>query len=353
MARAEAVAPALPHVVRCEGKPEAKQPVSHLMLRGLTFAHAEWWPARDDPRHNRVVRCHLFDLGAGGVKLGEMTQRADAAGQTHHNAVTDNHVHAGGRTFHQGIGVWVGQSYGNEIAHNHIHDLYYTGISCGWTWGYGKTQTRDNVIAANRVHDLGQGWLSDLGGIYTLGVQPGTVIRGNVFHDIAGYRYGGWGIYLDEGSSHIVVEDNLVYRTTHGGFHQHFGKENVVRNNVFALGRDAQIQRTRPEAHRSFTFERNIVYWKEGKLLAGNWKTLNVAFDRNTYWRVGGGEVRFASLSWAEWRAAGLDRDSVIADPLLADPAKNDFRPGEGSPARKLGFVPPDLSRVGPRPAPR
>src|SRR5262249_23791717 len=158
--------------------------------------------------------------------------RDDPRLRTHDNAVTDCHVHGGGRVFHQAVGLWVGQSSGNRLAHNHVHDLYYTGISCGWTWGYGRTLGRGNVIEANHGHDLGRGWQSDLGGVYTLGVQPGTVVRGNVFHDIAGHRYGGWGIYFDEGTTQVVAEDNLVYRTTHGGFHQHFGRENVVRNNV-------------------------------------------------------------------------------------------------------------------------
>src|SRR5207249_1806981 len=239
----------------------------------------------------------------------------------------------------------------NRLAHNHVHDLYYTGISCGWTWGYGRTLARDNVIEANHVHDLGKGWLSDLGGVYTLGVQPGTVIRNNVFHDIAGYRYGGWGIYFDEGSTHIVAENNLVYRTTHGGFHQHYGKDNVVRNNVFALGRDAQIRRMRIEPHRSFTFERNIVYWKTGKLLDGDWDKLNVAFDRNVYGKAGGGggEVRFGKRTWKQWQAQGMDRNSILADPLFVNPEKGDFRLKDGSPARKLGFVPLNVAEAGPR----
>jgi hypothetical protein len=391
MTRAEVIAPVLTHLVRFEGKPEAKRPVAHVAFRGLTFAHTEWWPERRDPfdgqaaiavpgviqgegmehcvledctvahagnyaihlgrgcRHNRVAGCDCFDLGGGGIKVGEGVVREDAAQQTHDNSILDNHIHDAGRIFHQAVGVWVGQSYDNRIAHNHIHNLYYTGMSCGWTWGYGKTLARGNRIEHNHVHDLGKGWLSDLGGIYTLGVQPGTIIRGNVFHDIAAHRYGGWGIYFDEGSTDIVAENNLVYRTTHGGFHQHFGKDNLVRNNVFALGHDAQVQRTRPEAHRSFTFERNIVYWKEGKLLAGNWKTLNVAFDHNVYWHVGGGAIRFDGASWEQWRKWGMDAHSLVADPLFVDAAKNDFRLQEQSPALKLGFVPLDLSGVGPR----
>ena len=385
--------PLAPRTFRGQARNEA--PVAHVTFRGLTFTHAEWWPQRKDPldiqaavvvpgalqgegmdhcalescrvahvgnyaihlgrgcRHNRVIGCELFDLGAGGIKIGEAVQRGDASQQTHENVLADNHIHDGGRIFHQAVGVWIGQSYGNRVAHNHIHDLYYTGISCGWTWGYGKTLARANVIECNDIHDLGKAWLSDLGGVYTLGVQPGTVIRANIFHDITAYSYGGWGIYFDEGSTNIVAENNLVYRTTHGGFHQHYGKENVVRNNVFAFGRDAQIQRTRIENHRSFTFERNIVYWKDGKLLAGDWKSLNVAFDRNIYWREGGGKVRFGNDTWEQWRGKGMDRHSVLADPLFVKPEKSDFRLQKKSPASKLGFVPLDLSSVGPRPKER
>ena len=390
----EVVAPVLPQLVRIEGKPEKKEYVRRVIFRGLTFQHADWRPARNEPmdvqaaapvpaavqadgaedcaledctvahvsgyavhlargcRNDRVVGCELFDLGAGGVKVGETAIRNDPADQTHDIAVTDDHIHDCGRVFPQAVGVWIGQSYGNRIAHNHIHDLYYTGISCGWTWGYGKSQAHDNVIEFNDVHDLGKDWLSDMGGVYTLGVQPGTVIRSNVFHDVSGLRYGGWGIYFDEGSTGIVAENNVVYRTTHGGFHQHYGKDNVVRNNVFALGRDAQLQRTRAEDHRSFTFEHNIVYYRTGKLLNGKWDDDQVSLDFNLYWRAGG-EVRFGDLTWDQWRAKGRDQHSLIADPLFEDPDKGDFRLGPDSPAAKVGFRAPDLTAVGPRPPDR
>ena len=395
MADAEVVAPALPYLLRFAGKPEAKQTVEHVVIRALTFAHAEWWPARTDPvdvqaaapvpaavqadglrhgaledctvthvsnygihlvrgcQHNRVVGCELADLGAGGIKIGEMGVRDDPAQQTHDNRVTDNHIHDAGQVFPQAVGIWIGQSYGNRILHNHVHDLYYTGISCGWTWGYGKALAHDNLIAANHVHNLGRGWLSDLGGIYTLGKQPGTLIRGNVFHDITGYRYGGWGIYLDEGSSDIRAEDNLVYRASHGGFHQHYGRDNVLRNNVFALGRDAQLQRSRAEPRRSFAFERNLVYYRQGKLLQGKWDDGQFGIDHNLYWHAGGAEVRFGNLTWEQWRAKGRDEHSLLADPLFRDPERGDFRLKSGSPASRVGFTPPDWSDVGPRPPAR
>ncbi|MGM3372152.1 hypothetical protein, partial [Escherichia coli] len=67
----------------------------------------------------------------------------------------------------------------NKIIANRISNLFYTGISVGWTWGYAAHDGADNLIEGNVITDIGQGELSDMGGIYHLGVAPGTIIRGN------------------------------------------------------------------------------------------------------------------------------------------------------------------------------
>ena len=258
------------------------------------------------------------------------------------------------------MAVWIGQSHDNTIAHNDIHGFWYTAISMGWTWGYKQSAAQGNLVEYNHVHHIGlksdgaAPILSDMGCIYTLGNQEGSIIRFNRFHDVAGLKYGGWGIYFDEGTTHILAENNLVYRTTHGGFHQHYGLDNVFRNNIIAYGRDAQIQRTRVEEHRSFTFERNIVLWDSGSLLAGDWSQLNAAFDRNVYWNAGhraavNGEIRFAGRTWQQWRAAGVDEHSRIADPHFADPAGGNFSLARERAATMTDFKPFDVSSAGPR----
>ncbi|WP_165224365.1 right-handed parallel beta-helix repeat-containing protein [Aquisphaera insulae] len=415
---ATVVIPRLAQVLRLAGRPGEGAYVEHVNFRGITFAHGEWffdhaqlnhptaeeaaigWNLKPDAsasgfgqaaigvpglvagrgarscsfvgctitqagtygielaegcQGNTISRCTLTDLGAGGIKLGETSIRPEAPRQASGNVVTDCVICDGGYLFPSCVAVWIGQSPGNVIAHNDIHGFLYTGISIGWTWGYGPANAAKNLVEFNHVHHIGKKSdaetpiLSDMAGIYTLGNHEGTVIRQNVFHDIAARVYGGWGIYFDEGTTHILAEKNLVYRTTHGGFHQHYGKENTFRNNILAFGRDAQIQRSRVEDHQSFRFEHNIVYWDKGPLLSGDWKKIQASFEGNTYWRTSDPAIRFDQRTWDEWRKAGQDRDSKIADPHLTDPGHDAFGLTASSSEALAGFVPFDVSKAGPR----
>jgi hypothetical protein len=188
-----------------------------------------------------------------------------------------------------------------------------------------------------------------MGGIYTLGLAPGTVLHHNLIHDVDSFSYGGWGIYPDEGSTDLLIENNVAYRTKSAPFHQHYGRNNLVRNNIWAFGTEAQVMRTRAEEHLSFTFERNIVYWREGPLLGSNWSGNNYRLDNNLYWNAAGKPIGFAGMSLEEWQKKGQDQHSLIADPRFRDPDKGDFRLLPGSPADRIGFISPDLTGVGPR----
>jgi hypothetical protein len=421
LSRAEVIAPNLAQVVRLEGHPEAGEFVEHLTLRGLVFANTEWslpeplpGPAQKpglwDPKAavggfgqaavgvpgavwgegtracsfegcafshlgnygleltrgcqgNRIVRCEFSDLGAGGLKLGEAGIRAKLAEQTRSNLIEHCQFHDGGQVFASAVGIWLGQTPDNRITHNLIHDFYYTGISIGWTWGYGPALATNNTVEYNHVHHIGiksdgdGPILSDMGGIYTLGRQPGTTVRNNLWHDIAAVQYGGWGIYFDEGSSGIVAESNVVYRTTHGGFHQHYGETNVLRNNIFAFAHNAQLQRTRAESHVSFSFQTNIVYFDSGVLASGDWSGGQFTMDWNLYYDARpdaqAASFRLGPMSLERWRERGHDRNSIVADPRFIAPSENDFRLRPDSPALRLGFQPIDLSGVPDAPKPR
>jgi len=302
----------------------------------------------------QVQRCEIRGSGAGGIRIGEPGERnPDDFTACRGHQITDNQLHQLGRIFAPAVGVIVFQSGQNRIAHNAIHDLYYTAVSVGWNWGYQETPCRENVIEFNHLHHIGQGRLSDMGGVYTLGIQKGTVVRNNLIHDVMSYDYGGWGLYPDEGSTGILLESNVVYRCKSSGFHQHYGRENVVRYNVFAFNLENQLMRTRDEDHLSFYFTNNIVYFDSGRLLGSSWKNDRYVIDGNLYYdvRAGGdpGKMEFSGATWEAWRRRGHDRNSRILDPGFVDAPKMDFRLKPGSPAVELGFRVPDLSGVGPR----
>ena len=182
-----------------------------------------------------------------------------------------------------------------------------------------------------------------MGGIYTLGTGAGEEACGNVIHHIWSYGYGGWGLYTDEGSSGVLMENNLVHHLKSSGFHQHYGKENVIRNNIFIDQAEDQLAATRIEDHLSFTFENNIVCYKDGNLYNINWKNANSKVQKNLYWHYGK-EVRFGDLTLKEWQAeTGKDIGSVIADPMIG----NDWTVKNKKAAKKIGFKQFDPSKAG------
>ncbi|MBD3182411.1 right-handed parallel beta-helix repeat-containing protein, partial [Candidatus Poribacteria bacterium] len=317
--------------------------VSHIGIYGVWF--------RQGCKNCRIQSCYIHDMGAGGVRIGEGRIQKDEAMRTNHIIVDNNIIHTGARIFMGSIGVWIGQSGDNQITHNDIADFFYTGISVGWRWGYAESLSKRNKIRFNHVHHLGQGVLSDMGGIYTLGPSEGTVISNNVFHDVYSYdRYGrgGWGLYNDEGSSNILLENNLVYNVKTGTYHQHYGKENLIRNNILAYSMDGQIQRSRVEDHLSFTLEGNIIYWKQGNLItAGSIKDKNVKLTKNLYWKESGKPFDFQGMTLEERQKQGMDTGSIIADPKFIDPKNYDFRLQKDSPAFKIGFKEFDYTKAG------
>lgn len=390
-AESRLIAPRLEQFVIIAGDPDLGLLVEDVTFEGLTFEHAGWTlppqgnsdaqashgipaviqadAARRlslidcDLRHtgtwavwfhrgvrdSRVERCYLHDLGAGGVRLGQgwnfrpLPEGERTAGNVVDNCIIRN----GGRIHHGAVGVWIGHSPDNRVTHNDIADFFYTGISVGWVWGFGESHAVRNTIDDNHIHHVGWGVLSDMGGVYTLGISPGTTVSGNHIHDVWSFdRYGrgGWGLYNDEGSSHIVMERNLVHDVKTGTYHQHYGEENIIRNNILAFSRDGQLQRSRPEEHISFYFERNLVLWDGGPVFtAGSWNTPWIRAANNLYWNRAG-DVRFGELSLDELQEqVGIEQGSIVADPGLDD----EWNLSDDSPARALGFEPFDWRQAG------
>ncbi len=405
---AEVIAPVLEQVVDLQGDPWTGQPVRAVEFCDLVFSHNAHVSSAEERkrtpqaacnvggavrfRHAQmcairrcsiehigsygveltdgcldctVEHCRITDMAAGGVKVfhsprdkqpeGDRSERGDGPWWSSKRCcIRDCHIHDGGHYWRQAVGVLIGLCSGIEVVHNHIHDLDYTGISVGWSWGYMDSQTYGNVIEWNHIHDIGRGVLSDMGAVYFLGPQPGTRFRFNHVHDVSSRGYGGWGVYLDEGSGEILIESNLVHDTKCQPFTMHYGRRCIVQNNIFAFAKqEGMIGLGRGELHVPYTFQRNIVV-SDGVPFAQNpHSNLQAAhpgvFDNNLYYDVSGKPIRFVGLSLAQWRKLGKDRHSIVADPGFGNTARRDLRLTKATPAQKIGFVQFDVSRVGPR----
>lgn len=305
-----------------------------------------------------VTRCLLQNIGGNAVYIhGENDENATLDTNI---SVTDNHIYKYGRQFANAIGVLLVHANRCTISNNEIHDGFYTAISAGWVWGYSFNITDYLTIENNRIYDIGQGWLSDMGGIYTLGMQPHTVIRGNVINNVAADPdeggYGGWGVYLDEGSSGILVEKNLAFDCGSNAFHQHYGKENLIRNNIFALSKDGQARISRNEEHLSAMFEHNIFVGDNQPMYASVEKG-KFTDNSNLYWDYSrrclvvsskGEDMMIKNrLGTIIMKSLGLYDNAVFRDPMFKNAKEFDFTLAVNSPAMEMGFEPWDYGTAG------
>jgi hypothetical protein len=386
---AQVVAPVLEQLLRLEGTPE--RPIHYVELRGLRFGHCAWplpgaglaYPQAELPvgaaiaatyardclvadcevshcdtwglelgrgcQDNQILRCRFEDLGAGGVKVGEPEVCAQDADEACRTTLRDCTFREGAQSYFGGPAVWLGQSSGNTVNHNEISGSWQWAVSAGWNWGYGRSRAHDNRIEYNHAHHLGSA-LGSHSTIYTLGIQPGTIIRRNLVHHCAGY-----GIGLDQATTGVRVEENVVHHNAAG---LHFNWDclgNVVTNNIFALNGPAQWTRygdaPRYDDTNCNVLQRNIVCWDKGRLwVEPKWPNYRMVLNHNLYFDYSGAPVTFLGVGLDEWRTRGqwLDQESVVADPLFVAPENGDFRLRPGSPAIRLGFVPFDVDEAGP-----
>ena len=319
-----------------------------------TGGYAIW--AREGASDVTVTDSLITDCGAGCIRIGQMI--APVPTPTFGINIIANEVSYGGNVFPSGVAVISHRASTVLIAQNVIHHHRYTGISTGWQWGYDSSYTTNVIIQGNYIYDIGQHILNDQGGIYTLGIQRGSIIDNNIIKNVFSFAIFMWGIYLDEGSSDIFITNNIVYNTGWSALFQHYGANNTIINNVFTRASvtappqpddqagDGDIAIAITEDHMSWVFERNIIYDTARTVNRSVYvsdMTTKILFNYNVYYNPYNAHLLWTdqSMSFTEWQQTGHDVNSVIADPqFLGDVNEcNFFTVSANSPAAKLGFA--------------
>lgn len=193
-------------------------------------------------RNSRISASKFSDISGNGIMIGEGVDRKVKGEEwwqsapkqiSSGNFIENTEVTNCGVQFYGAVGIWCGLTEGITIRNNSIHQLPYTGISIGWMWSPAPTPSRNNIIENNHIHHIMQ-TLSDGGGIYMLGLQPGSRIAGNHIHHVhlnAG-RAESNGMFLDEGTTGLVVSNNLIHDIAKSPLRFHQATTNLVRQNL-------------------------------------------------------------------------------------------------------------------------
>jgi len=280
-------------------------------------------------------------MGASAIRIGSFEPR-DLTYPTQWTAegkVRNNWIKGFGQVHPDAGGIMSGFAGGIEISHNTVSDGYYTGISLGWNFAYGVYAAKDNIIQQNRISKIGQFVLSDMGGIYTLGEQPGTQILGNVISDVECARYGAWGIYLDEGSASISVTNNLTYNLGSAAMHLHWGRDIDIERNILALGKDCIFENTMGGKTGHYTFRSNILLTEIGPFF-GKYGILESADIRNndyvalrTLPSLGPFPLKATLTSWKS-----REPSAESENPVFANPQEGDFSARNPGPLNARGI---------------
>ena len=265
-----AIVPLLERLLVVQGTLDA--PVHDLMFRGITFAHATWLrPSTEghvdvqanftldpDPTHDfwrdgslvtihneylkspaavlvstgqsiSFERCTFTQLGSAGLDLangarsnwivgsrffdlsGSGIQVGDVLEQDHHptdprlivkdNVIANNYLHDLGQDFTGSVGVFVGYTDGTVIEHNEIEDLPYTGVSLGWGWG---------------EEDVGGGGSPQPFNYTTPTTAANNRVELNHIHDVMQQRLDGGAIYTLGAQPNTIIRANYLHDIPRG-----------------------------------------------------------------------------------------------------------------------------------------
>lgn len=319
-----------------------------------------------------------WDIGGAALLIGAKpdSQNDTDANVPSSNLVTENGFSTVGLNYPAaGDCIILGLTHGNTITNNDCGWTYHGGIeaclpSQGVCTGVSGGGLANNIIMGNHIRNFMQGITSDGGGIYMMdaltGCQAGAnglwdtgtdavgnQIVGNLIHDGSDSTADGDsthaknanGIYLDQCSGKILVQNNILYRVAGVGLRMTNGPRtpgnpNTFTNNIVrsALMGVMGVQDCAAAGVQQFVFDHNLIDITQSSTLMGfgaeylpgtptaeqNWhhnsyhRSTGTLANQNNFWNhdsncagiSSSGSVAFASF--AAWKTFGEDASSVV-----------------------------------------
>ena len=358
--------------------------------------------------NNLIENSAFYDLAADGIRIGGSGQSSNTnANVPQFNTVQNSVVEGYGRVYASSKGITQGEGHDNLYTHNDVYDGYKGAIHVCYC-GNSDTNppfTNNNIISFNHVYNLFQGIMNDSGSLYFGVGTPsppssgtGNKMLNNKVHDVNDASaldsdgYGGDGLYMDDFTGLVDVENNLVYRVSgnaisFSGPRAGSNQSSTVKNNIVAFARQSLLNAYDPLAFSTvpplpmfftassnlFYFDRNgaqSFYAQGGCTYAGAIAyTAYQQWTSNLYWRTDGGfatdpqafhvqqsldanngcanKKLWNYFTFAGWQVLGEDAHGLVLNPGFTNPVypADDYTLPKGSPG--AGFVVFDPSQAG------
>jgi hypothetical protein len=336
-------------------------------VEACLFGHVgEWGVEFGQETVGGVLSSNIFrSMAFGAFKMWQNNQINNLQERSGWAHIHNNDVLGFAIYWIGGVGILSHEVVFTTIESNHVRGAPHNGINAS---GGGRLLRFGfaNTVRNNRVHDIGQGVLSDLTAIRISGKSPHSIVEGNVAYNVNARDYGAIHIYLDGESEYWTVRDNWFYRTNERSMNMK-GWSHKIYNNVLAFAGDHLVNRRNSDTRAPFSdefplldrvppeFERNI-FALEGSGITYIWVDYNDVInpwaysDNNLFHDMTGTAWIGGIREGLENFRAGqeMDLNSIESDPMFINPLRGDFRLHENSPAiTELGFVSVDNRNAG------
>ena len=231
--------------------------------------------------NNVIENSAFYDLAADAIRIGMSGPPTDTnANVPQFNTVQNNVVEGYGRVFPSSKGITQGQGHDNLYTHNDVYDGYKGAINVCYCANSDVNPpfTNNNTISFNHVYNLFQGIMNDAGSLYFGVGTPsppssgtGNKMLNNKVHDVNDASvmdsdgYGGDGIYADDFTGLVDVENNLVYRVSgnaisFSGPRAGPNQANTVKNNILAFARQSLMNSYDPYSFGTRAAPPDVLY---------------------------------------------------------------------------------------------
>ena len=298
-----------------------------------------------------VIGNSVSDAGVAGISLGSVSN----------SLVSNNQVQNTAQVFADGgSNVHLDTVTGTTVSYNNL--------SISKRHGIRMHTSPSNTIEFNEVYLADQD-SQDCGAVY-FGYSDGNVFNNNRVHD-SGANFGQQhGFYVEDGSDHNTITNNLVYVIGTPGDSATApinvkGVGNVIQNNVFDFTKShAGLRTFEIKANAPANSEQilnNIFYSGGTSVTLYDFQSyadnrIQKSDDNDFYKTASGAYVMYnipgddTLSNWEAILSKKYDQHSVTSNPLFVDAANHNYTLQSGSPALGLGFVQISTAAVGLQP---